>query len=273
MDVGRPILAGVFGLTRLPDQVGDFASCLVLAPDCQSVGNGEGRGTARPPAGAHARHRPRNNDDQVCAEARELLLHGIVRSLPDGNHYDQRRYADKDAEHGQRRTHLVARKRLYRRSQDHQAEGPGKRGSARCFCRRPRMKDREAGGRHRRRWDFGFFALVGENAAVPHRYRAIGIRGDIGLVRYQNDRDTFLAVELRQRLHDLVRGARVEIPGRFVGEEQARGIDQGPGDRHPLLLAAGELARRVARAIAKPEPVQRRSRSGITRLAPGLSPI
>ena len=69
------------------------------------------------------------------AEARELFLHGIVGALPDGNHDDQRRYADKDAEHGQRRAHLVARKRLHCRRQDHQAEGPGKRGAARGFCR------------------------------------------------------------------------------------------------------------------------------------------
>ena len=135
LDVGRPILAGIFSLTRLPDQVGDFARRLVLAPDCQSVGNGEGRGTARPPASAHARHRPWNNDDQVGAEARELFLHGIVGALPDGNHDDQRRHADKDAEHGQCRAHLVTRKRLHRRGQDHQAEGPGKRGAARGFCR------------------------------------------------------------------------------------------------------------------------------------------
>jgi hypothetical protein len=39
-------------------------------------------------------------------------------------------------------------------------------------------------------------------------------------MRHQHDRDAFLAVELRQGLHDLVRGARIKIAGRLVGEEQ-----------------------------------------------------
>ena len=134
------------------------------------------------------------------------------------------------------------------------------------------MKDRQVRCRHRRRWNSRFFALVRENAAVPHRHRAIGVGGDIGLVRHQNDRDAFLAVELRQRLHDLMRGARVEIPGRFVGEEQARRIDQGPCDRHPLLLPAGELVRRITRTIAKPKPVQRLPRSGKTCFVPDFPP-
>ena len=273
LDGGRPVLVGVFGLARLPDQVGDLPDGLVLAPDRLGIGDGQGRGAARPAAGAHARHRSRDDDNQVGAEACELLLHRVVGALPDGHHRDQRGDADEDAEHGQRRAHLVARQRLRRRGQDHQAEGPGKRGSARHFRRRMRVKDRQV--RRRRRWrrDGGLLALVGEDAAVAHRHHAVGVGGDVGLVRHQDDRDAFLAVELRQRLHDLVRGARVKIAGRLVGKEQARRIDQGPRDRHPLLLAAGELARRVSRAIAEPEAVQGLPRAVETRLAPGLSPI
>ena len=62
-----------------------------------------------------------------------------------------------------------------------------------------------------------------------------------------------------QRLHDLVRRARVEIAGRLVGEQQARLIDQRARDRDPLLLTARELARRVALAIAEAEQLQRRA--------------
>ena len=126
-----------------------------------------------------------------------------------------------------------------------------------------RVKDRQIRRRGRRCPGMGgLLALVGEDAAIAHRHRALGIGGDIGLVRHQDDRDAFLAIELRQRLHDLVRGTRVEIAGRLVGKEQARRIDQGPRDRDPLLLAAGKLARACF-------PRDRRARGGPTPPAPG----
>ena len=44
-------------------------------------------------------------------------------------------------------------------------------------------------------------------------------------------------------------GTRVEVAGRLVGEDDLRPAGQGPRHGHPLLLAAGELARPV------PQPV------------------
>ena len=74
-----------------------------------------------------------------------------------------------------------------------------------------------------------------------------------GFVSDDDDRYAALAVERTQRLHDFMRCARVEIAGRLVGKQQARRIDQGAGDRDALLLAAGELPRRVALAVAEAE--------------------
>ena len=56
-----------------------------------------------------------------------------------------------------------------------------------------------------------------------------------------------------QRLHDLMRRSRIEIAGRLVGKQQARRVDERARDRHALLLAAGELAGRVALAVAQAE--------------------
>ena len=50
---------------------------------------------------------------------------------------------------------------------------------------------------------------------------------------------------------DLVAGLGVELAGRLVGQDQDRLLDQRPGDRHPLLLAAGELIGAVIEAIAQ----------------------
>ena len=42
---------------------------------------------------------------------------------------------------------------------------------------------------------------------------------------------------------DLLSGSGVERPGRLVGQQHDRPVDQRTGDRHPLALAAGEPAR------------------------------
>ncbi len=42
-----------------------------------------------------------------------------------------------------------------------------------------------------------------------------------------------------QQAHDLLRGLGVELAGRLVREQQLRAPGQRPGDRDPLLLAAG----------------------------------
>ncbi len=57
------------------------------------------------------------------------------------------------------------------------------------------------------------------------------------------DHDDGLArfIQLGQQGHDLVTGARVEVAGRLIGQNNVRVIDQGSGDRHALLLAAGKL--------------------------------
>src|SRR5579864_347874 len=48
-------------------------------------------------------------------------------------------------------------------------------------------------------------------------------------------------VDLQQQLNDFPRGRRIQVPGWLVGEKDARIVDERPGDRHPLLLAARQL--------------------------------
>ena len=48
-------------------------------------------------------------------------------------------------------------------------------------------------------------------------------------------------------------GARVEVAGRLVGEDDGRPRGQGAGDGDALLLAAGELRRAVAGAVGEPD--------------------
>ena len=45
-------------------------------------------------------------------------------------------------------------------------------------------------------------------------------------------------------------------PGRLVGEQDRVAGGEGAGDRHPLLLAAGELVREVVDAVAEPDALE-----------------
>jgi hypothetical protein len=81
------------------------------------------------------------------------------------------------------------------------------------------------------------------------------------------DEDDGLAglVELLEDAHDLFRRARVEVAGRLVGEDDGRIGDQGAGDRHPLLLAPGELRGVMVLAAGEADP-----REGFARAAGAL---
>jgi hypothetical protein len=46
-------------------------------------------------------------------------------------------------------------------------------------------------------------------------------------------------VELVEDPHHVLARLGVQVAGRLVRQDQARRGDQSPGDRHPLLLAAG----------------------------------
>ena len=59
-----------------------------------------------------------------------------------------------------------------------------------------------------------------------------------------------------QQVEDQVAGAAVEVAGRFVGKQQGRLHDQGPGQGGPLLFAAGEFDDLVIAAVVEFDPGQ-----------------
>ena len=59
----------------------------------------------------------------------------------------------------------------------------------------------------------------------------------------------------QQRHHRQAR-LGVQLPGRLVGDQQPGRAGQGPGDRHPLLLAAGQLARPLLGVVGQADQVQ-----------------
>jgi len=62
-----------------------------------------------------------------------------------------------------------------------------------------------------------------------------------------------LVDDLAEQGEHLLPGAGVQRSGRLVGEHHLRPCDECPGDRDPMLLAAGELRGTVAQALVQPD--------------------
>ena len=63
-----------------------------------------------------------------------------------------------------------------------------------------------------------------------------GKTGSVGIVGYHYDGLLQFAVERRQNVKDFFSGARIEIAGRFVCENQIRISHNCTGDSHALFL-------------------------------------
>ena len=76
---------------------------------------------------------------------------------------------------------------------------------------------------------------------------------------------------LRQPAHQLEHPVdlhEVEVGGGLVGEDQRRVVHQRPGDRHPLLLAAGEVAGEVVDPVGEVDGAEQLEGAGLRLLRP-----
>jgi len=86
---------------------------------------------------------------------------------------------------------------------------------------------------------------------------AIGVASEARVVRDHADRRA-RGVELAEEVHHGVAVLGVEVAGRLVREEDGRLAGQRAGDGDALLLAAGELRRKVLRAMQHADALERR---------------
>ena len=84
-------------------------------------------------------------------------------------------------------------------------------------------------------------------------------------MRHEHQRRAALAVEAEDQIHHRVRRVAVEVARRFVAEQDLRAVDEGPRERHALLLAAGKLDRIVIESLPQPHP--REQGAGVVRMA------
>lgn len=85
----------------------------------------------------------------------------------------------------------------------------------------------------------------------------MGSVGERAIVGDQNEGGVRLAVQLLHQLDHPIAGAPVQIPGRFIGEEDPRTIRERAGERHPLTFPSRQLGRIVGGAVGQPHPVEK----------------
>src|SRR5574337_354790 len=113
--------------------------------------------------------------------------------------------------------------------------------------------------------------LIPQQQAVLKEEHAPGVGGNVRLMRHQNDGDPRLPVQPLENRHNLGAGLRIEVAGRLIGQDGLRFVDQGPRNRHALLLASRKLARMVFFPVLEANRLQRLERLGSA--VAGCSPI
>jgi hypothetical protein len=101
--------------------------------------------------------------------------------------------------------------------------------------------------------------MIADDFAIEKAHLALGMRRDIRLVRDQHDGDA-VRVEFSEQAHDFLAGMAVEIAGRLIGQNQPWCVDQCAGNRHALLLAAGNPVGQGFGILAQPDPVEQLAR-------------
>src|SRR6478672_12830406 len=86
--------------------------------DCINVVHREPVERLRALARTAGLHAARGDDDEVRAQAADLALDLALRAVADRDHHDHGADADDDAEHRERRAHLVLEDALQRHAED-----------------------------------------------------------------------------------------------------------------------------------------------------------
>ena len=85
-------------------------------------------------------------------------------------------------------------------------------------------------------------ALVAGHHAIHKTHDAFGVGGHVPLVRDHEHGDALVHIQAPQQFHDFVTALRVEVAGGLVRQQHGRLGDDGAGNGHALLLAAGQFA-------------------------------
>ncbi len=94
-----------------------------------------------------------------------------------------------------------------------------------------------------------------DDVSVLYSHNSFGALPYLTIMGDQHDSDALL-VEIPEEADDSCTGPGVEVAGWLICQQNGGFRDQGPRDRHALLLASGQLAWLVAGSISHAHPVE-----------------
>ncbi len=184
--------------------------------------------------------------DRVGADRGDVLEHGLLRALAEGDHGDHRGDADDDAEHREEGAQLVRQHGAHRH-----AEGFG--AAVEPFERSAPHRAGQAAAR------LAILASAARRSPMILPSLISMIRSawaaTRGVVGHDDDR-VALAVQLLEQRHEIGAAPRIERAGRLVGQDHLAAIHQSAGHADALLLAARQRVGTVAQPVFEPEPRQ-----------------
>src|SRR5690606_18096697 len=113
----------------------------------------------------------------------------------------------------------------------------------------PARRARESGG-------ISCAGGVGDDGAVSQTDRPVRARGEFQIMRHQYQGGAGFAVQLLHQRNDPLSRSRIQVAGGLIGEQNSRRVNEGTGQRHPLLLPPGELRRVVPASLGQADPAQ-----------------
>jgi hypothetical protein len=97
---------------------------------------------------------------------------------------------------------------------------------------------------------------IGYDIAVAQANRPRCALRENGIMRYENDGRARFAIQRLQQIEYELSRIRIEIPCWLVGKENPRRIGEGSRDRDTLLLASGQLHRKMVAAISQSDALE-----------------
>jgi len=97
---------------------------------------------------------------------------------------------------------------------------------------------------------------VRDYLSIPNHDGPACMTGHLLIMGYEDDGNAVVGIQLSKQFQDLSTRARVEVAGRFVGQENWWLIGQSPRDGHSLLLASRELGGKMIHAFSQADTFQ-----------------
>ena len=93
------------------------------------------------------------------------------------------------------------------------------------------------------------------DSASPQPDNPLRLLCQFHIMSDENERGSGFHIQLEEQTHDFLARFSIQIPGRFVGKENAWLVNERTSQRDPLLLASGKLNGIVMQPVSESDPL------------------